>query len=421
MTQKQDRNTSSVDPRVLAAMKDEMSFIASQQRGARRVKLERGENATVRFLPARLGPNGLWYARIARHWLNKIPITCPRLTCADFGGDIEADCPVCILADELNDDRDKDTSDFGWRAKANPTYLVYCVVFEKDGAKKSMDEILIPYEFPLQKSAWQELYRFYVSGGRKSPDSVLDYKTGTDFSVNRTHQGIRLYPLSPAPIFDLDQNFDAYIAKLEKALKNPKVQIPTTAQLEAFADKVQAEAMKFHRDRDDHDDDDNRSRSRSQHQEEDDGDLGPQKPYRAPAAGEDDGGADPNETAGLRGRKEAPDARSAHKPEPDNDVDSQAPPKGAPDAKLKAHDRLPLTEKRARALAESTSSPPERDDEEDNLPDDDRDMVSPAESAPARGKAAAEDDEKPTPVERKGASNPPETLQARVAKLKPRE
>ena len=65
MTQKQDRNPIAVDPKVLAALNEEVSFNASQQRGPRRIKLDKGENILARFLPARFGPNRLWYVRVA--------------------------------------------------------------------------------------------------------------------------------------------------------------------------------------------------------------------------------------------------------------------------------------------------------------------------------------------------------------------
>ncbi|HEV7927026.1 MAG TPA: hypothetical protein VGR14_16840 [Verrucomicrobiae bacterium] len=407
------RNTNALDPKVLAALKDECSFIQSQQRGAHRIKLEKDHNILVRFLPARLGPKGLFYARIAKHWLNKLPITCPKLTAKDFGGDLKASCPVCALADELNDAHDKETSDFGWRVRANPQYLTYCLLFEQDGVKKSMDEVINPYEFQLNKSTWQELHRYYVSGGGTSPDSVLDYRTGNDFSAVRTHQGTRLYPLQPAPIFELDQNFDAHIEKLEKALKNPQVKIPTREELEAFAQKVQGEASKLHPRHGGDDDGRPRYRKGLAAGDDDDGDLGPQRPaHHAPEAGDDrqeDGGS------------VKPKSRFSGEPEPDTEADSATLQEANKEAKNKSPGKLPLTENRARAHAEPVSSPHERDDEDDTLPEDDKDKVPPAESLPARGKAAAEEEDAPTLVERKGGSKVPEAIQARLAKLKSRE
>ena len=268
--------SNNVDPKVLARMQKTVSFFQSQQRGARRIKLEKGHNIIVRFLPARLGPDNAWYALIAKHWLNRVPITCPRLTGDDFGGDIEADCPVCTLAQELNDDADKDTSDFGWRMSANAAVLTYCVLWEKDGVKMPMDEVIKPYEFNLTKSTWEELYGFFMAGQRKCPNSVLDYKRGNDFSVIRTNKGYRLDKLDSMPIFNEDdKNWDNHIKKLEAAMKNPKVQMPTPAQLEAFADKVQEEAIRLHRvsggrGRDDDDSPRGRSRSRDDDRGRDD-------------------------------------------------------------------------------------------------------------------------------------------------------
>ena len=259
-----------LDPKILARMNKDVSYVQSQTRGARRIKLEKGHNLIVRFLPARLGPDHNWYARIAQHWLAKVPITCPKHTGDDFGGDINVDCPICELAEELNDDRDKDTSNFGWQVRANPQFTTYCLLWEKDAVKMPMEEVVIPYEFRLSKATWEELKGFYMGGGRKHPDSVLDYEFGNDFSVNRTQNSIRLDKLETIPIFDKDDpNWDKHIKKIEAAMKNPKVTIPTAAQLEAFADKVQEEAIKLHRYRDD-----DRPRRRSRDADEDDDDRG---------------------------------------------------------------------------------------------------------------------------------------------------
>ena len=114
----------SIDPKILKRMQGEDSFLQSQTRGSRRVKLNRGQNWIVRFLPAQMGPDGLWFARIAKHWMNKLPIVCPRNTAEDFGGDPDCECPVCTLADELNDSADEIISKFGYKSKANHlTYL----------------------------------------------------------------------------------------------------------------------------------------------------------------------------------------------------------------------------------------------------------------------------------------------------------
>jgi hypothetical protein len=73
----------SINPKILKRIQGEDAFLQSQTRGSRRVKLERGHNWVVRFLPAKMGPDGLFFARIARHWLGKLHIVCPRNTAAD--------------------------------------------------------------------------------------------------------------------------------------------------------------------------------------------------------------------------------------------------------------------------------------------------------------------------------------------------
>ena len=235
----------SIDPKILKAIQGEDAFSNTQQRGNRRVKLQKGQNWIVRFLPAAMGPEGLWFARIAKHWVNKLPITCPRLTAAAYGGDPEAHCPVCDLSDELNDSAEKEISKVGYDAKASVQYMTWCAVFEKDGVAQSLTEILNPYEFWHYHSTWDELKGFYVGGGRKCVNSVLDYENGNDFSVSKfaPPKGMRLDKLDSSPIFDLaDKRFDEYIKKLEAAMKTPKVVMPTATELNTFTLKLQAVA-----------------------------------------------------------------------------------------------------------------------------------------------------------------------------------
>src|SRR5882724_9379528 len=103
-----------IDPQVLSAYDYEQQFMQSQQKGSRRVKMERGKMWVIRFLPAKLGPQATWFARIARHWVSMKPIVCPRYTSPDFGGDPDAYCPCCEVAAIVNESPDPEISKFGY-------------------------------------------------------------------------------------------------------------------------------------------------------------------------------------------------------------------------------------------------------------------------------------------------------------------
>lgn len=395
---------SSVDPKILAKMQKETAFLQSQQRGARRIKLLKGHNIKVRFLPAKLGPDKMWYARIARHWLNKVPITCPKLTGEDFGGDTQFDCPVCNLADELNDDRqDKDVSDLGYSIRSNPGYLTYCVLWEKDGVREPMEEVMNPYEFLLNKSSWEELRGFYEASSHKAADSVLDYRKGNDFSINRTSKGTRLDKLDVESIFDEDDpNFEKYIKKLEAALKAPRVQIPTPAQLEAFADKVQGEVVRSHRHRDDDDrprsrrDDDERPRSRRDDDERPRSSRDDEERPRSrrdedeerPRSRSTDADAAPrrrtDDEEAPRKRREPEEEAPRSRREPDEEA-----PRGRREPEEAPRKRRDEEEERPRSRRDEEDEPKARGNgngktkEEDDLPYD---------STPRRGKAENDDD-----------------------------
>lgn len=410
---------SNVNPEILAELDYEQQFMQAQSKGSRRVKMERGKMWLIRFLPAKLGPKGTWFARLARHWLSMKPIICPRNTSPDFGGDPDADCPCCEVATALNDSPDPEISKFGFSAHSAPQWLTFCLVFEKDGAEQSMREILVPYEFNHYKSTFEELMAFYKAGLRRSADSIFDYRTGNDFVVTKTGKGMKLDKQDAGPIFDLkDANFKAYIEKIEAGIKMPKIALPTNDQLFAFslkiqdwADKMQAgespEAATRRRrpapaaeDIDEggeagyheHDNDDEPATTRSR----------PAPAARtgrpaasAPAAAQEEAPAQDNSNPDLNPQKptERRPARPAAPVEASRPVETPVARRATP-----VTGKLEPSPNRQRAAAEATAAQPEEPAEEEELPEEATDQAPPAD-APID---AAEDTSAPPAVTRRG-------------------
>jgi len=231
---------SKIDPEILGELHYEQNFTQSISNTKRQVKLEKGKMWRIRYLPAKLGPKKTFFARIAKHWLATKPVVCPRQTSPAFGGDPDSYCPVCDRSHELNESTNQAESQLGYESRSNPQWLVYCVVFEKDGSEQSMQEVLVPYEHWMYKSTWEELKAFYMAGGQKSPLSVLDYKLGNDFIVSRTSKGFKLDKQDSMPIFDSnDSKYVDWIKKIEEQLKNPRVQMPKDEELQAFVIKLE--------------------------------------------------------------------------------------------------------------------------------------------------------------------------------------
>lgn len=389
----------SIDPKILKRMQGEDTFLQSQTRGQRRVKLNTGQNWIVRFLPAKMGDDQLFFARIARHWLNKLPIICPRNTAVDFGGQPDCDCPICEVAEELNASSDEAISKFGYKAKSTPQFLTYCVVWEKDGVGQQMAEVLNPYEFWHYRSTWEELKGFYIAGGRKSENSILDYNTGNDFSVNKTAKGMRLDKQDSSPIFDpKEPKYAEWIKKLEAQLKAPKVTIPTFEQMQVFAAKVEEAS---HRGPGAEDDSPRRRRPAT----EDDEAAFRRAPARRPAAEEpeDDLPYDqPTRPAARAAAAAAPARRPAPEPEdepqparrrPAPADDDPAPRRGAP-----AEDD-PTPSRRRVAAEEPAEEPAPR---RRAAVAEEAEEPAPARRAPARA-AVEEEPEEPAPAPRRPA------------------
>ncbi len=243
-------NPSDIDPSLID-LDSESKYMQSQTRGARRVKLNRGESWLMRFLPASLGPKHLWYARIGRHWHNQKPIFCPVHTSPDFGGDPDAYCPVCEVARELNDSENDAVSSIGYKAMGTAQWLTYGIVLQKSTGASTINmtesESMLVYEFNHYKSSFEELSQFYRNSVKPSnPKSVLDYLRGSDFWVNKTSKGLRLDKQDPQPIFDdlTDPSTDPRIKKLEEQMRTPKVQMPTEEELRKYADKLHDDAFR---------------------------------------------------------------------------------------------------------------------------------------------------------------------------------
>jgi hypothetical protein len=222
---------------------------------SRRVKILRdGDAWKVRFLPVQLGPSGAWYVRSAQHWLNKQPIYCPRRVSADFGGDPEANCPVCDMADTLNQNGDEVISKFGFKLKANLTYITYCLVISIDAGQggaveQSWSEILQPWEFLHYNSSYEELCTFQSRAStQKNPWGVFDLINGNDFFATRVKgKGTRLDKQDTAPIFDPKHaKFEQYIDKIYSYIKPVVIKLPDEKSLEAFARKAEAAAYGDH-------------------------------------------------------------------------------------------------------------------------------------------------------------------------------
>jgi len=236
-------------PNFLAYLDVEMQFIHARNfHSVRRVNFERVNEAwLVRFLPVGLGAGNLWFVRNGQHWLNQASIVCPQCVSPDFGGDPNAPCPVCELAQALKAQNDDGVRTFGFNLRARITYLTYCLVYEIDPGRgdtqlMSESEILKPWEFQLDTTGFVDLAHYFRRGVTpKRPYSILDLENGNDFWATMTTKGVRLDRQEPAPILDsAGEAHEAKIAQMFSAITQPKMKVPTLKELEAFAQEAEA-------------------------------------------------------------------------------------------------------------------------------------------------------------------------------------
>ena len=239
-----------LNPDMLAFLDAERQFTEMRGGGkVRRVKIEKVNQAwLVRFLPVALGESGLFFVRQGQHWYNKIPIVCPRNVSPDFGGDENAECVVCDLADRLNAEDHEEVSTFGFKLRVNPVWLTYCLVFQIDPGRGEVQDMLPaeymrPWEFVMYKGTFDELSDYFRRGKTATRElSVLDPKKGNDFWATKTTKGIRLDRQDPGPMFELGPTFEKQLNQVLSAVQEPKIIIPTAKQLETYARKAEAAA-----------------------------------------------------------------------------------------------------------------------------------------------------------------------------------
>jgi len=400
---------------IMANIAKETRYIDTTGHKTRSIKLNKGDSWLIRFIPKLMGkaPDQMFYARVAKHWMNKKPVTCPRHTDVAFGGDPHAYCPVCEVAEKLMDSSNKAEADYAYSCRASSQWLLWCIVLEKGkGEAEPLSEVLAPYEFWMYKPIYEEFIGYFKNNLRRTPMSIFDYKLGNDFAVTKTAKGTRLDKQDSGPIFDLDdKKFEANIDKIEAACKEPKPPKATEKALEEFADKLEENANKARNGRST--------------------DEGDERGSRRGGGGESRRNADveeQDEQPVARGRRAAP-ADEPDEPETETEVEAeaepeeQAPPRRQARAAAPAEqeDTAPPQPRRARpAATEEPAEQPvsrrraapveaEPEHEQDADAESDADAEADAGVAPAR---AAAPTKTPPPVSRR--TPPPAASRAPV-------
>lgn len=232
----------------------ERKFAAQSNRAAR-VKIEKGHAWLIRLLPFPQGPTKQPFARIAQHWVGGRAFCCKRHTSPDFGGDPDAICHVCDVADQMHSEAtEQSDKDAFYGVQVRISYRAYCLVFSKEderGRREDMtpEEILTAHEFNIPKTGFSVIAaKLDRSKGRKggSPLGLLDLEMGTDLWVARDVKNSLSFDLSeqgPGPIFDMDDQFDTKLQRVWKQLKQPTVTFLSDERLNAMADMIAEKAF----------------------------------------------------------------------------------------------------------------------------------------------------------------------------------
>jgi len=233
----------------VAALDDEIKLIRRNS-DDHSVKLENdGDTWQIRFLPAELGPRKLFFARVAQHWINKKPYVCSKVTSPDFGGIPDFDCPLCTLAESLNNSTNREVSSVGYRSAANPQWLTYCLVWSKASAKDEWypdgDEQWTPYKFFLNKQHFDEVREYYLRALKKRPSqtkSILDPYHGVDFIVRKKDKKLVLQKDEARSIFPegtTEEEEGQILDRIFEQIKVPHYEPLTNEEMDAALNKLE--------------------------------------------------------------------------------------------------------------------------------------------------------------------------------------
>lgn len=276
------------DTSYLDALNEETQFMNRSYQQALRLKIGKGCSARCRFLPARLGPRGLWFARISQYWANKRPIVCAKETHPDFGGTDEPDAYYKLIQKYL-DSNDTNVQKVARRAAPVTQWLTYCLVLEIEDdrrRKKITDdpECWSPYEFWNYRANFAELSNIFEKRRKSSPLSILDPVSGCDLWLNRSNRGIRFERDDASPICDGDDaEVRAFMDEIVSKINFKVPALPSKEKIDELCEKFEddiARASRRHGSADDddvsYDDDDgnygSRSEDRRQHGRDNDDD-----------------------------------------------------------------------------------------------------------------------------------------------------
>lgn len=234
------------DAEFMAQMNEETAFMNRSSRRASRIQIPKGHTWRVRFVPFKF-PNGLYYARIAFHWINKKPTLCITNTETRLGGDPDYKCPVCAVAERLNESSDKKVSNAGYWAQSNPQWLAMALPFGKDDGSGEEatrgEERWTPAEFWMHRTTAVDFISMYKRDfQRNGPTSFMDFVKGRDIWVTvKNKGGMKLERDDPQPFANQDDKdrFDALCTKVLETVKWKMNEIPTDDDLDEVAEKLE--------------------------------------------------------------------------------------------------------------------------------------------------------------------------------------
>ena len=228
------------------ALEEEERFLTSLRKSARRVKIDDNHTWQMRILPYENTVDGQPYVRLAQHWWNKAPLTCPTHTPKAWGGDPDYICPVCDTAERLNESSDEGVRNVGYSGKVTPRYRFWVVVFDKEDNRGNIDEmredeILNPYEFDMYPTTFEFYKKFQKwAASRKGSPDMLDLESGFNVLATHGNKGVTLDRQAPSPIFDIDDpDWDKKIKIIWSRIKEPKIIIPSERDLRVLAEKIE--------------------------------------------------------------------------------------------------------------------------------------------------------------------------------------
>ena len=237
------RDIADTENPAISELDDELNFIKSNKPPHMpKVELGEGEMVLLRFMPYDFDDKGAWYLRYGQHWVDKRTYNCQRMTSVSQGGNKNAPCLLCDLAEKYARNRDPYVAGAAEELTVQVNWLLYACIFERhigaDVTRYEDPQMWIAHEFHARESIFEKIgVKFKQKTRSSNPLSILDPVLGNDFWYSKE----RKYDISieeASPLGKTEEEINRILDNVWKTIIPYKINFPDSEKMQTLAEKA---------------------------------------------------------------------------------------------------------------------------------------------------------------------------------------